>query len=131
MVLDSSGIVDLLVGGESAREVKQLIAGEQLVHAPDVVIFEVLSALRRAEHCQRITTVRAHEAIEDLGDLPMEIYPSLALRHAAWTHRHNLRIGDALFLTLAEVLDQPLATKDRGLIAAARAHGGVAVIQLG
>jgi predicted nucleic acid-binding protein len=48
--------------------------------------------------------------------------------------RHNLTVADALFVALfvalAERLEEPLATKDRGLAAAARSRAGVEVIDL-
>jgi predicted nucleic acid-binding protein len=79
---------------------------------------------------ERIPPRRAGEALEDLGDLPIDLFPSLELRYGAWRHRHNLKIGDALFLELARVLGEPLVTKDGGLAATARAHG-VPVVKLG
>jgi predicted nucleic acid-binding protein len=39
-------------------------------------------------------------------------------------------VADALFVALAERLEEPLATKDRGLAAAARSRAGVEVIDL-
>ena len=57
--------------------------------------------------------------------------PTLALRDRAWELRENMTAADALFVALAERLDEPLATKDRGLARAAREHAQVDAIELG
>lgn len=97
-MVDTSGIVDLLLRQETGDEVARLLEREQVIHAPDVLVFEVLSALRRATFRERITSDRAERAIGRLGRLPIDLFPSLQLRYGAWRHRHNLKIGDALFL---------------------------------
>lgn len=129
-VLDSSAVVDYLLGAAAAREVSRLLATGGPVFAPDVIVFEVLAVLRR--HVQRggLTADRARGAVQDLGDLPLELFPSLVLRARAWELRENLAIADGLFAALAEQLGEPLATKDRGLAAAARDQLGVSVVEL-
>jgi predicted nucleic acid-binding protein len=132
-VLDSSAVVDALMGRHSGAEgeVERLIARGETFHAPDVLVFEVLSALRRAVFHERMTEQRATRALEVFGRLPIELYPSMALRQLAWRLRQNFGAGDALFVALAQVLRAPLATKDRGLASAARTHSRVEVLELG
>jgi len=60
-----------------------------------------------------------------LGDLAVELYPSLPLRGRAWELRSNLTAADALFVTLAEQLGEPLATKDPALAKAAAKHTAI------
>jgi predicted nucleic acid-binding protein len=67
----------------------------------------------------------------DLGDLSMELFPALPFRNRAFDLRLNLTAADALFVALAESLGEPIATKDRGLAAAAREHSSVEVLLLG
>jgi predicted nucleic acid-binding protein len=107
-----------------------LFAQERALAVPDVLVLEVLAVFRR--HVQRgsIAPERATHAIDDLGDLAIEIFPSLPLRERAWELRDNLTAADALFVALAERLGEPLATKDRRLAAAAREHAGIATIEL-
>jgi predicted nucleic acid-binding protein len=93
-VLDTSGVIDFLLGGQAAKQVEGLLDREGSVAAPELLVFEVLAVLRR-------------DAL-----------------------RHNLTVADALFVALAERLEEPLATKDRGLAAAARSRAGVEVIDL-
>jgi predicted nucleic acid-binding protein len=68
--------------------------------------------------------------IDDLGDLAIDLYPTLPLRQRAWELRENLTAADALFVALAERLGEPLATKDRALASAARTYAGVEAIEL-
>jgi predicted nucleic acid-binding protein len=52
------------------------------------------------------------------------------LRRRAWELRHNLNAADALFVALAERLDEPLATKDTALARAASKHTTIATVVL-
>ncbi|CAN5563478.1 PIN domain-containing protein [soil metagenome] len=130
-VVDSSAVIDLLLGGEVVAEVSALLAREDEISAPDLLVFEVLSALRRETFRGTVPEGRAATALEDLGDLRITLLPSLGLRHRAWELRANLTASDALFVALAEELGERLATKDRGLTTAARRHTGVEVLELG
>jgi predicted nucleic acid-binding protein len=129
-VIDSSAVVDFLVGEEAADDVEALLARERVVAAPDLVVFEVLAVLRRHAMRGLITAERATAAVDDLGDLAIDLYPTLPLRDRAWGLRENLTAADALFVALAERLGEPLATKDRGLASAARTHAGIETIEL-
>lgn len=129
-VLDSSAVVDFLLGQKAASEVESILASEREAAAPDVLVFEVLATLRR--HVQRgvVDEERAAAAVEDLGDLSLRLFPTLSLRRRAWELRENLTAADALFVALAELLAEPLATKDRGLAAAARGRASIEVGEL-
>ncbi|MDP9342549.1 MAG: type II toxin-antitoxin system VapC family toxin [Actinomycetota bacterium] len=129
-VIDTSAVVDFLVGEEASEDVGGLLAREGTLAAPDLLVFEVLAVFRR--HVQRgsIPPARARAAIEDLGDLAVEIFPTLPLRERAWELRENLTAADALLVALAERLGEPLATKDAALASAARTHTGIETIQL-
>ncbi len=91
---------------------------------------EVIRDLRRQVQQRSIDPVRAQLAIEDLGDFPLEIFPSLPLRGRVWELRDNLTAVEGFFVALAEQVDEPLATKDHGLALAARTHTNVTIIEL-
>ena len=129
-VLDSSAVIDFLVGEQAADAVTALLRSEQVVAAPDVLVFEVLAVLRRHVTSGLIAAERATAAVDDLGDLAIDLYPTLPLRDRAWELRKNLTAADALFAALAERLGEPLATKDRRLAVAARRHAGIETIEL-
>lgn len=130
-VIDTSAVVDFLLGVGVSRLVRELMEQEGELAAPDLLVFEALAVLRRGALRGDITERRASGAVEDLGDLPIALFPSLPLRGRAWALRDNLTAADALFVALAEQLGEPLATKDAPLVAAARTHAAVDVRRLG
>jgi predicted nucleic acid-binding protein len=106
------------------------MASEGELAAPDLLVFEVLAVLRRATHRGTVAQNRASRAVEDLEDLPIELFPSLPLRNRAWALRRNLTAADALFAALAEQLDEPLATKDKALAGEIAKHATLSVLEL-
>jgi predicted nucleic acid-binding protein len=129
-VLDTSAVVDFLLGSGACDAVGALFEREGELAAPDVLVFEALAVVRRLALRGELDERRGRGAVEDLGDLPIELFPTLVLRSRAWELRENLTIADALFVALAEQLGEPLATKDGGLAAAAEAHTDIAVVRL-
>ena len=129
-VLDTSAAIDFLLGDGVAGEVGALLEYEGVLAAPDLLVFEVLAVLRREVQRGVLTGARADGAVEDIGDLPVDLFPGLPLSARAWELRQNLTVADAIFAALAERLGEPLVTKDRGLAAAARAHAGIEVVLL-
>jgi predicted nucleic acid-binding protein len=129
-VIDSAAVVDFLLGVGAAGAVRRLIAREGELAAPDVLVFEVLAVLRRQVLRGDLTGARAAGALDDLGALPVELFPSLPLRGRAWSLRRNLTAADALFAALAEQLEEPLATTDAGLAAALREQTRVKALSL-
>jgi predicted nucleic acid-binding protein len=129
-VIDTSGVVDFLLGVGVAGNVAALIAQEGDLAAPDLLVFEVLAVLRRETMRATFAEGRAIGAVEDLGDLPLELFPSLPLRQRAWALRANFTVADALFIALAEELDEPLATKDSALAAEVTKHATPTVLAL-
>ena len=92
---------------------------------------EILHVLRHYERRGTIDAGRSREALDDLIDLPIVRYPTLALLEGAWTLRRNLTAYDAMYAALAAALGAPLVTSDARLATAARQHAGVSVILLG
>jgi predicted nucleic acid-binding protein len=129
-VIDTSGVVDLLVGTGAADEVRGLIRTEGALAAPDVLTLEVLAVLRRAIFRSTLEPPRAVRALEDYGDVSVRLFPAIPLRLRAFALRDQLTSADALFVALAEALDEPLATKDRGLLRTAK-QLGLAAVELG
>jgi predicted nucleic acid-binding protein len=130
-VLDTSGVVDYLLGDGVAQQVQEMMSVEGELAAPDILVFEVLAVLRRESHRGAIADDRAATAVEDLGDLSIELFPSLPLRERVWTLRRNVTAADALFVALAEDLDEPFATKDNALAREIAKHANVTVLELG
>ena len=130
-VLDTSAAIDYLLGDDAARQVQALLRDGGPAAAPDLLVFEVLAVLRRDVSRHILAPERARGAIEDLGDLPIELFGTLPLRQRAWELRENLTAADAIFAALAEYLGERLATKDRGLASAAGVHARIETLELG
>jgi predicted nucleic acid-binding protein len=126
-VLDTSAVLDYLLGDGVAEEVQALLRHGGPAAAPDLLVFEVLAVLRRDVSRGELGDTRAQAAIADLGDISLDLLPTLMLRQRAFDLRHNMSAADALFVALAEILEEPFATKDRPLAAAAREHMHVKV----
>jgi predicted nucleic acid-binding protein len=130
-VLDTSAALDYLLGEGVAREVGGLLSETAPAAAPQLLVFEVLAVMRREVARGGVTAAAARALVDDVGDLPIELFPMLPLRGRAFELRENLTAGDALFVALAEALGEPLVTKDRGLARAATAHSDAEVVLLG
>jgi predicted nucleic acid-binding protein len=128
-VLDTSVAIDYLLSTGVGDQVEALVAAEPAA-APDLLVFESLAVLRRAVGRRELTRARAGAAVDDLGDMALDLFPTLPLRLRAWELRRNMTAADALFVALAEALGEPLATKDRSLARAAARHAGVEVLLL-
>lgn len=129
-VLDTSAAIDYLLGAGVGSQVEALLSAAP-ASAPDLLVFETLAVLRRAVGRRELTQTRAAAAVNDLGDMALDLFPTLPLRARAWELRRNMTAGDALFVALAEALDEPLATTDAGLAKAGARHAEVEVLLLG
>lgn len=129
-VLDSSAAIDFLLADGAAAAVQDLLEAEGPLAAPDLLVFEVLAVLRRQVLRGSISSERAGRAIDDMGALAVDLFPTLPLSTRAWQLRENFTAADALFVALAELLGEPLATKDGALAAAMRRHTGVEALEL-
>ena len=126
-VLDTSVVIDYLLGSDAGPPVEALFRDEGAAAAPDLLVFEVLAVLRRAAARDELPTTRADAAIADLGDMAVDLFPTLPLRERAWELRHNMTAADGIFVALAEALDEPFATKDAGLARAVQRHATIQV----
>jgi predicted nucleic acid-binding protein len=129
-VIDTSAVVDFLLGVGVAADVERLMQDEGELAAPDVLVLETLAVMRREVLRGGLAEQRAAGAVNDLGELPVELFPSLVLRGRAWELRNNLTAADALFVALAEALAEPIATKDGALADAAARHSTATALTL-
>ncbi len=92
---------------------------------PQMVLAEACNVMRRLELAERIESLEARLARDDLLTLEIELVPFEPLADRAWELRHNLTIYDGWYVALAEALSCPLLTLDRRL---ARAAGPTCLI---
>ena len=72
---------------------------------------------------------RFAEAVDDLGQLDMDRYPTLRFMRRAYELRANVTVYDSAYVALAEVLGCELLTADQRLAAAAGPRCAIRVLQ--
>ncbi len=126
LVVDAAAMVDLLVGSDRGEAVASRIESAWL-HAPAHLDAEVLSALGRLERAGALSTRAVAERLRLVADAPVERHSLPPLLRGAWGRRGQLRLADALYVELAELLEVPLITTDLALARAARVAESVIV----
>jgi predicted nucleic acid-binding protein len=120
-VVDASVLTEYLGDGEGTEVARhRLIADRASLWAPHLVDAEVGHVLRRGVRHREMSAEAAEAALEDLITMPLRRVRHRELIPRAWELRQNLSFYDALYVSLAELLEQPLVTFDGRL---ARASG--------
>lgn len=115
LVVDASVIAPAVAdGGSDGVRYRQRLHGEQIA-APDLLHVEVMSVIRRQLHIGSIDVTQAEQAVTDLLDLPMTVYPTAPLLLRSWQLRDNLTTYDACYIALTETLGCGFLTADTRL----------------
>ena len=126
-MVDSAVVVDALTAADGVDDLHAYLAAEEL-HAPTLLDYEVLSALRGLTLGAHLSTARAQDVLTDFEDLSVQRWPSVdSLRRRAFQLRDNLSAYDAAYVALAEALECSLLTRDARL---ARSGGHMARIEV-
>jgi len=127
IVVDCAAVVDALTGVVGTADLRARLASDEL-HAPALLDFEVVSALRGLTLRGGLTAARAQDALTDFDDMDIRRWSSGdALRRRAFQLAGNVSAYDAAYVALAEALDCPLLTRDLRL---ARAAGHLVRIEV-
>jgi predicted nucleic acid-binding protein len=115
IVLDTSALVEFLVGGdEVAERVRAAANGEQLA-APHAVDLECASTLRGLVISDKLPADEGKRALDLLGMMTLKRYDHIPLLRRIWELRHNMWPYDAAYVALAESLSVELVTVDSKL----------------
>jgi len=115
-VVDASVVVELLVHGERTKLVEERLAAEEFtLWAPQLLDAEVGQALRRYVRSGGLDPDVAGNRLWRLDKLPVERIEHELLIHVAWALRDCVSFYDALYVALAQMLDEPLLTLDARL----------------
>lgn len=118
IIVDTSAVVDTLVGDPVHVELVGRLAAERALHAPHLIDIETVQALRKQIRVGRLSADRAAGALSDFSSLRIVRYSHLPFVERIWALRDNLSAYDAAFVALSEALDVPLVTCDARLAAA-------------
>lgn len=121
MIVVDASVLANVVGDDGAdgRRARGEIRGSVDVAAPDLVDVETVAVLRKRWLAGTMTARRFAAAVDDLGALDMDRYPTLPLMRRAYELRSNVTAYDATYVALAEILACELVTGDQRLANAA------------
>jgi predicted nucleic acid-binding protein len=115
-VLDASAGVEVLDRSLAGRRLARLI------EVPDAELWtvehfhlEVAKVLRRDVLAGDIDDADATRRVEILAGWELNVARVAPLLKAAWQHRHNITVHDALYVVLARQLEATLVTGDHKL----------------
>ena len=115
IVLDSSAVVEWLLGLPLADEVADRILEADSLHVPALLDVEVAQVIRRYATSGEITAQTGELALKALAELDAVRYTHELLLPVIWKLRGNLTAYDAAFAALAATLNAPLVTLDTRL----------------
>ena len=127
LAVDASVFVLAAEGDGGAVEL--MTSGAEL-HAPDLVLLEVVNALRSLERAGALDAADVERAVAGLGQLAIRTHAHGPLLDGIWALRHNLSAYDASYLALAELEDLTLVTADSALAQVALARLGPERVRL-
>ncbi|MCK0112793.1 type II toxin-antitoxin system VapC family toxin [Ornithinimicrobium sp. F0845] len=127
IVLDASAAVDLLLQRGPHAQVATLLTDHDAVSS-ELLVPDVLHALRRYEHRGELSGPRAAAALDDLVDLPVDLYPVGPMARPIWELCGDITPYDATYVVLAQHTGGDLVTADRRLARTAKRHCSVAAL---
>ncbi len=120
MIVVDASVLANVVGddGRDGRRARNEVRAARDLAAPDLVDVETAAVLRKRWLAGSLSARRFSAAIDDLGDIDLDRFPTLAFMRRAYELRSNVTAYDAAYVALAEILGCELLTADRRLAAA-------------
>lgn len=115
IVVDASAVIELLMCSElGGRLETRLFGGDELLNAPHLLDVEVLQVVRSLVAARELSPDAARDKLERLQQMDVVRHPHTELAMRIFELRHNLTAYDAVYLALAEHLNEAtLVTCDR------------------
>lgn len=118
LIVDASCLYEVVASTSKARTIRDRMLLDPDWLAPHVLDAEVVSVIRRREREGVLDPSAAWQAVDELHDWPGQRIGHQPLLRRAWELRANVRMWDALYVALAEILRAPLVTLDERLATA-------------
>jgi predicted nucleic acid-binding protein len=120
VVVDSSAVLDVLLGNRSAPALrKRFLKEDERLQAPHLIDLEVLQVIRRHARFGDLDVARARIAIDDHRRMPIERHRHDSFLSLIWQLRNNFTAYDAVYVALGIALNATLITADTPLARAA------------
>lgn len=127
IVVDASVVVDMLLRRRASNLYDRFLREGTLLHAPQLLDLEVVSAIRRFVRLGEISVETGGHAVAWLDVFPLDRHGHARLIPRIWGLRDIMSAYDGSYVALAEILEAPLVTRDARL---ARVEGHAAVVEL-
>lgn len=122
-VLDASALFEVLAGTPAGHAILDIILdGPAEIHAPSIIVPEVLHVIRKGLMQGRITEADASRMVEDFSSTRIELHSLGTALRRVWELRNNLTPYDAVYIVLAETSGLPLITLDARMANAPAHH---------
>jgi predicted nucleic acid-binding protein len=119
IVIDASVLANVVGDdGSDGQRARQAFRKASDVAAPDLVDVETVAVLRKRWLAGSVTDQRFAAAVDYLGQLDLDRYPTLPFMQRACQLRGNVTAYDSAYVALAETLGCELLTGDRRLASA-------------
>jgi hypothetical protein len=115
IVIDASVAAKWFFDEEHSMTALNLLDNPFELNAPDFFFLEMNSLLCKRARRLELSVTEAFEMDDEIRSMPIQSYPSTALRERAFELALETKssIYDCLYLALAEVLDGRMVTADR------------------
>ena len=115
IVIDASVAAKWFFQEEHSMEAINLLDNHFEINVPDFFFLEMKSLLCKRTRRRELSLKEALEMDDEIRSIPIQSYPSAALRDKAFEIALETRssIYDCLYLALAEALDSNMVTADR------------------
>lgn len=115
IVIDASVAAKWFFDEEHSMAALNLLENPFELNAPDFFFLEMNSLLCKRARRLELSTTEAFEMDDEIRSMPIQSYPSTALRERAFVLALETKssIYDCLYLALAEVLGAKMITADR------------------
>jgi predicted nucleic acid-binding protein len=116
IVIDASILANAIADdGKDGDQARSELRAAAVLAAPDLIDVETAAVFRKRWLAGGLSEERFASAVDDLSDLDLDRYPTLALMRRAYELRANVSTYDAAYVALAELLGCELLTGDRRL----------------
>lgn len=130
IVIDASVLANVVGDdGSDGQRARSEFRKATDVAAPDLVDVETVAVLRKRWLAGTVSDTRFAAAVDDLGQLDLDRYPTLPFMRRAYELRANVTAYDSAYVALAETLGCELLTADRRLAGATGPRCAIRVLR--